>query len=333
MEQDYPGGRGLVRKALELRGVPEESMNIILSSLTDNSYKQYETCFKKWWYFCVKMKLSPYDGSINNVLKFLTEVFQSGAASGSVNCYRSAVSLLVGPEMAENITMKRFFRGLRKIDPPQPKYDTIWDPKIVLDYLSGLSSNEDLSIKDLSEKLVCLLALITGHRMQTLSLIRIENIEKEDELIQIKISDPIKTSGLNRKQPLLILPYFSENKKLCVASALECYIQRTNNNRNNIKFLFISLKKPFKAVTTQTLSRWTKEILKKSGLNTSIFTAHSTRHASTSAAKRNGVDIDNIRKTASWTEKSNTFANFYNLSLGVEKDLFAKAVLGKTKSK
>ncbi|VEN52736.1 unnamed protein product, partial [Callosobruchus maculatus] len=73
--------------------------------------------------------------------------------------------------------------------------------------------------------------------------------------------------------------------------------------------------KPFRQATKQTLSRWVKETLRLSGVDTSIFKAHSTRHAASSAALRLGVSIDTILQTAGWSEKSSVFANFYNRPL------------------
>ena len=69
-----------------------------------------------------------------------------------------------------------------------------------------------------------------------------------------------------------------------------------------------------------------KETLKKSGIDTNVFTAHSTRHASTSAANRNGIDINTIRKTAGWTDNSLTFVKFYNLPLSSNEYDFANAI-------
>lgn len=263
------------------------------------------------------------------IIEFLTELYEKGAAHSSINCHRSAISLLVGPEMAQDYRVLRFFRGIANLRPSKPKYDSTWDPKIVLDHFLSLPCNEQLTIKDLSRKLLCLLALITGHRMQTFSLIKTENIEKQGKSLQIKIPDRIKTSGRNRNQPILVLPYYPKNKKICAASALECYIRRTEETRKGIKSLFITNKKPFKAATPQTLSHWVKDTLTESGINTSIFTAHSTRHASTSAAKRKGLDLDVLRRTAGWTKDSKTFTRFYDLNLTTDKSAFAKAILKK----
>ena len=326
LEEGYPGGRCFISEAFERRGIPKGSLQITLSSLTNSSLKQYETCLKKWWSFCKERKISPFDNSVENVLTFLTLIHDQGAAYSSINCYRSAIALIIGPEIGQDNRVKRFFQGLSKLRPPKPKYDSTWDPKIVLEHFSSEDENDKLSLKDLSIKLITLLALITAHRMQTFSLINIDNIENKNSGIEIKIPDRIKTSGINRKQPVLILPTYNNNKKICVASALNCYLNKTEKIRENKKSLFISLKAPFKAVTAQTLSRWVKLGLKKCDIDTNIFTAHSTRHVSTSAAKRNGIDIDTLRKTAGWTENSNTFIKFYNLRLSSDQAAFAKAI-------
>lgn len=180
--------------------------------------------------------------------------------------------------------------------PSEPKYDITWDPKIVLDYLSSLPINKKLNTRDLGYKLITLLALITGHRLQTFSLIEVENVEEVNKAIHIKIPKRIKTSGHNKKQPFLNLPFYHKNEKICAAPTLKSYTKRTQSRREGIKFLFLTNKKPFKAATAATLGHWIKHVSAKSGLNTDIFTAHSTRHASTSAAKRKGVNIDLLRK-------------------------------------
>nr|CAI5841576.1 unnamed protein product [Callosobruchus analis] len=152
-----------------------------------------------------------------------------------------------------------------KLHPPTPRYDSTWDPDIVLSYLKTLYPNS-LSLELLTKKLVMLLALSSGQRVQILAKISLNNLVKFEDRIEIKISERIKTSGKNKFQPILSLPFIKECPKLCVASVLECYLIQTHS--------------------TQTISRRLKEILKKSGINTDIFCGHSTRHAATSAAFR-----------------------------------------------
>ncbi|KAL7292896.1 hypothetical protein TKK_0013566 [Trichogramma kaykai] len=229
--------------------------------------------------------------------------------------------------MAQDHRMRRFFKGLAKLRPSRPKYDVTWDPKIALDYYSKLGKKKQLSLQDLTQKLICLLALVTGHRMQTFSLIQVENISISKKQIEIKIPDSIKTSGRGKLQPVLIIPFGIRNKNICVATTIQDYLEITRESRGEIKSLFISCKRPIRAVSTQTLCRWMKKALSKCGINTDIFSAHSTRHASTSAAKRSGVNIDLIRKAADWTKNSQTFARFYDLNIIENNDAFARAIL------
>lgn len=115
-----------------------------------------------------------------------------------------------------------------------------WDPKIVLDYLRSLPSTEELSLEVLSYKLIALIALTTAHRAHTFSLIELENIDINSDRVVIKIPSLIKTSAPNRCQPILLLPYYNEDPRLCVASTLIKYIDKTKDIRStNSNKLFI----------------------------------------------------------------------------------------------
>ncbi|XP_024879664.1 uncharacterized protein LOC112459668 isoform X1 [Temnothorax curvispinosus] len=299
-----------------------------MASLSESTFKQYNCALKKWWIFCKDKSLSFYDAEVADIVKFLTIEFDNGASYGSLNGMRSAISLILGSEVGQNEVIKRFFKGLSKLRPPKPKYDSTWDPSLVLDYFRDLR-NEDLALDKLSKKLVSLLALVTGQRIQTLSSIDVRNIVTKENLIEIKIPERIKTSKPGKYQPVLTLPCYKENLNICPVNTLQCYLKRTKELRKDITSLFISFKKPFKKASTQTLSRWVKDVLQESGIDTDIFSAHSTRHASTSAAKRKGINIDVIRKSAGWTERSATFTKFYDRPIVQDLRVFGQAILDK----
>jgi len=214
-----------------------------------------------------------------------------------------------------------------KLRPGKPKYESTWDPRIVLNHFSRWGPNDKITMEKLTLKLVPLLVLVTVQHMQTLALIDIRNIKKFTSLIEIKIPDRLKTSKMNKMQPTLIISFYKENISVCAASTLEMYLNRTKELRGTENRLFIALKKPHIGVSSQTLSRWIKKALKENGVDTDTFDAYSTRHASTSAAKRRGVSIDIIKKTAGWTEKSGTFARFYDKNIISDKGIYAKAIL------
>ena len=74
------------------------------------------------------------------------------------------------------------------------------------------------------------------------------------------------------------------------SAALKEYLDRTANMRQDHHKLLVSYQKPHKSISKDTVARWLKQELKLAGIDTSTFGAHSTRAASTSAAKAHNVD-------------------------------------------
>lgn len=269
--------------------------------------------------------LNPYMANVSNVIEFLQCQFENKAAAyGSLNNHRSALSLILPEDIGENLLLKRFIKGTFRKRPPKARYNTTWDPEVVLSFLVNVQED---TLKNISSKLATLLLLATGHRVQTISLIKISNIIKSKYGIQILIPDLIKTSNSHNKQPCLAIPFFNQNPKLCVASLLIKYIEMTKDIRkDDADFLFLTFKQPYKCASKDTISRWIKETLQRSGVDTSVFRPHSTRHASSSAALRQGISIENIRQAASWSENSSTFYKFYNRPVS-SSSLYAQKIL------
>lgn len=310
--------------------MPEKAIEILLASLSKSTLVQYESALKAWWSFCQESREEFFSPSINKVLTFLTEKFESGASYATLNTYRSAISLISNNKIGNNQIICRFLKGVFNKRPQKPKYSYTCDVAIVLNYLEKLYPLETLSLTQLTEKTVTLLALCTAHRAQTLASIKITNIQKIRNSIYIKIDDKIKTSGPGKFQPLLIFHEFKDNPSLCVAKTLDRYLQVTQSLRGQENRLFIATRKPFLAVSSQTLARWIKKVLLKSGIDVLIFTAHSVRHAATSIAFAKGISLDTIRKTAGWTDSSRVFARFYNKSVIEEEILTNSFLVNKT---
>lgn len=303
----------------------EECIPVFLKSLSPGSLKQYNSSFSKWWRFCIVNRTNFFRPSLNTFLEFLNAELLAGASYHTLNCHRSALKLVFDIEDPGNL-IKRFLKGSFRIRPVFPKYNQTWDPQVVLNYLSSFPSLDTIKLTELTFKLITLMALITSHRIQTFSVIKLSNIRRVGDSVRIAIDAFIKTSAPNRPQPVLLIPRFSQKPELCVASLLEKYIEVTRVLRGDIDELFITHKKPHHRASAQTLSRWIRSVLKNAGIDTSMFSGYSTRHASTSAALSKGLDIETIRKTAGWTPGSNTFAKFYCRPL-TDDSLYAKKLL------
>ena len=78
----------------------------------------------------------------------------------------------------------------------------------------------------------------------------------------------------------------------------------------NTNPLFIPHCKPHKPVTSSTIARWLKEIMKEARIDTSIFKAHSCRGAAVSAAKNHGLAVADVMKITDWSQET-TFTRYY----------------------
>lgn len=287
----------------------------MIASLSHSTLKQYDTSYKKLWNFCQNNHIDDcLSISTPLALSFLTDQFTLGANYSTINTIRSAISLILGSQFSKDANVSRLLKGVYKSRPCFPKYQSTWDTNVVLDFVSHWYPNEDLPLPALTKKLVALLALSTAQRVQTLSSITLCNIKMHNSHIEITINDLIKTSVPGRAQPCLIIPFFHDKKEICPANTLKAYIDTTTSIREsaNTEKLILTTKKPYHNATASTISRWIKQVLQESGIDTSIFSAHSTRHAATSAAGRRGVSIEAIKKAAGWSGNSLIFGKFYN---------------------
>ena len=102
-------------------------------------------------------------------------------------------------------------------------------------------------------------------------------------------------------------PTFPTNSRLCPVTTLRAYEESLRNGETK---LFLALIKPHKSVTSCTVARWLKALLQAAGMDTSIFSAHSVRGASSSKAANMGITTNDILKAANWSTES-VFQKFY----------------------
>lgn len=133
----------------------------------------YSYSIKLWWQYCQFKSLNDsYEVKVFDLIVFLNNWFRNGAAHGALNNHSTAISLISASNISDEDRLKRFFKGVLRLQPTFPCYTTTWDPAILLNYLSNMYPNENLTIQQLFKKLLVLLVLATGQRSLTLSLIR-----------------------------------------------------------------------------------------------------------------------------------------------------------------
>lgn len=169
---------------------------------------------------------------------------------------------------------------------------------------------ETKTILQLSQKLCTLFLLVTGQRGQTLHLTKLQDItfNAEKSIVTIRPSELLKQSKPGKHLNPIILKSLNGKRNICVVKTLLEYLERTEILRNGDS-LIISTVKPFKPAARATISRWLKQILVDAGVG-DTFKPHSVRSASTSKALQKGISVQNILKTAGWSN-AKTFAKFY----------------------
>jgi integrase len=308
----------VTRAQYQRQGIGEESIDILLASRRPSTRKQYKVYSDQWLRYCVKNKVEPLEPYLSSVLDFLSILFESGDSYSTINTARSSLSSFIkieGRPAGEHPEVVRFLKGVFNLRPALPKSSAIWDPDTVLDVLKTLSPVQTLTMKMLTLKCATLLWLLSAQRGQTMKLIDVRNIKVADRKVDIAFGDLLKTTRPGFHQKDISLKAYLPDLRLCIVTVLTEYLRRRNvNSPKGCHQLFISYQKPYGPVSTSTIARWVKTIMQMAGIDTQVFTPHSLRSASTSAALRAEVPLDSILAAAGWSRES-TFRKHYNKPL------------------
>ena len=99
------------------------------------------------------------------------------------------------PTFGEHPDVKRFMKGIFQSRPPLPRYDCkTWDVNLVLQYICSMGNSQELSLKDLTLKLVMLVALTTAQRGQSLQLLDTQNMVEEETAYTFMLNSNLKQS-------------------------------------------------------------------------------------------------------------------------------------------
>lgn len=254
-----------------------------------------------------------FSPTVADVIHFLTEQYNQGIGYSAMSSVRSALSTFIyldGQPAGSHPIIRRFLKGVFNLRPVFPKNETIWDTNIVLRYLKKLSPVKKLNFKLLTLKFVMLLSLLTGQRSQTLHLLNLKDLVITKKGFKMKIGEMLKHSRPGKHLDLLTVKAYAPDRRLCPLTVLLEYLKRTVKLRKSERLL-VGIIKPHGSVSSATVARWIKTVMIYSGVDTKLFSAHSTRGASTSKAAFDNVPITSIMKTAGWSQEQ-TFARYYN---------------------
>ena len=147
----------VIREQHQTEGFSEDITRILQSATRASTHKTYQSAWGLWHSWCAKRQFNSISATLNDVLLFLTDRFNSGAAYRSVNVARSAISSchakIDGYPVGQHPLVIQLLKGMLNMRPPKPRYTHTWDVHLVTKYLSSLGKTKLLPLKLLSIKL------------------------------------------------------------------------------------------------------------------------------------------------------------------------------------
>ena len=303
-----------LRQRFGSANLSEKAKELLLASWRSKTSRSYDSHFKKWLGWCTERDCDPISGPASDVANFLAELHSQGYQTNSLNAYRSAISSVHDKvddvEVGKHPLVARLLKGAFHARPPLPRYSGTWNVQVVLDCMLQWGDTSTLSLKLLTFKLVMLMSLARPSRSADLVSLHLDNCQFKPEGVVFLPSSLAKQSRQGKPLTDYFFASFPDNKQLCPVETLHHYRHVTAPLRKRNNQLFIGIVKPHNPVTSSTIARWLKEVLKMSGIDVTKFTAHSTRGASSSAAADSGITTGDILKTADWSTES-VFRKFY----------------------
>ena len=314
-----------LRQRYREQELSEKATSLMLKSWRTKTNKSYDTLFTKWHGWCSGRDKDSFSGPVNNVVNFLASLHEEGYQYNSINSYRSAISSVHeevdGYSIGQHPLVTKLMKGIFHDRPPLPRYTSTWKVDMVLSYLKALGPNKDLSLKHLSWKTTMLLALTRPSRSADLANLDITGRQYKPEGVAFTPCALAKQSRQGKPITEFFFPSFADDLHLCPVEALKEYEGRTRELRSEETRLLVSYIKPHNKITSSSIARWIKSLLEAAGVDTSIFSAHSVRGASSSTAANMGITTNDILKAGS----ESVFHKFYYKSS--ENPSFGRAVL------
>ena len=146
--------------------------------------------------------------------------------------------------------MKRVFENR----PSLPRYGVTWNIAVVLNHLRKLHPADNITLKELTLKVVMLLALLSGQGRQTLHALKISCMQFGSDRCVFVIDNLLKTSKPGRHLSRLEFLSYALDPSICVIKYLTEYVRRTQALRQGNGLLLSSFQKPHRLVQADTVS-------------------------------------------------------------------------------
>ena len=218
-----------VRDRLAREGVSGSALEVIMQAWRKSTKRQYLSYYK-WISYCRDHHINSHEVNVHVIMAFLKHLLDKNYSYSAINTAKSALSPLGNMNERDTELLRHCMRGAFNNRPPPPlftpKYKFIWDV-FVLEYLESKGHNESMSLKEITLKLVMLLALTSGQRAQTLATLSKKGMIHSDSGVGFVLTGLLKTTSPKNANVQINLPLYTKHE-LCVVRCLQEYLKRTN---------------------------------------------------------------------------------------------------------
>ena len=250
-----------------------------------------------------------------------------GLSVSSIKGYRSMLSVVFRfhlPSLSSHPVLRDLLRSFRLSSAERLLLPPAWDLAVVLRFLNS-SAFEPLSqapLHALSQKTLFLLALATAKRVGELqALSSVVTFVGRDGCLSYVPQFVAKSESLTRSIPRSFLVKslsdfaagLDEDLLLCPVRALRFYLDRTRPIAPVRHRLFVSPRRPSRAMSKNAVSFFLREVIHEAGASrpeVGSVRAHEIRGVSTSVAFHRNWSVSAVLESATWSSSS-VFSSFY----------------------
>ena len=256
---------------------------------------------------------------MNDILEYLTFLFEKGLKYSTVNIHRSAISMTLpcieGFAAGQHPTIKRLMKGVFNKRPPSRRLYPSWKASDIVRVFEEWPSPPPF--KDLLRKTAFLLAMASARRPSELASFRIspQFFSANATSARFVPSRLSKTDRPDHMGPAIVIYRLADCPSLCPVRSTEQLVAARSTLDINHDFLFCADSAPFAPLSTPAFSRRISWVLRRAGISAP---PGSTRAMSTSAAFSGSLDLSAILRAGDWSG-ADTFFRFYCRDLGVSR--------------
>ena len=243
-EKTGPNCMSSIRSIYRKQGFSKETTRIIMASWKSGTKRQYNAFITRWCQHCSRRDINSISPTLDQILEFMTTLFETGLGYSSLNTARGALSALGikidGTSVGAHPLVVRYMKGVFNLRPTKPRYSGTWDVSMVLRFLQTWSSVKLMSLKQLTLKLTMLIALTNAARVQSIHQIHVHNMKKCFNEYVFEYSGLLKQCRPGYKMPVVRMKAHPPNRRLCIYFVVKEYLARTESLRNGEEALLLS---------------------------------------------------------------------------------------------